>query len=195
MKKLCLLALPLLAAALPSQAAAQDADAPTSGFRIDLIAGYDDIRADPDGDDDRSGFHGAVFGAGVGYEIPMGTVSFGIDAEATFTTTDLAIDEGELSAGRDLYVGGRLSGHVSDRVTVYGKLGYTNLAFRTDLDDGEDVPDLDVRGTLDGVRGALGITLRSGDDGNVYYGLEGRYSNYEAGVTRRQLALVIGTRF
>ena len=198
MKKLCLLALPLLAAALPSQAAAQDAPASAGGVRIDLMAGFDSVRADVEGDDDNETFRGAVFGVGVGYDMPMGAVDFGIDAEATFTTTDRTIAAGELALGRDLYVGGRITGHVSNSVSVYGKVGYTNLGIRTDLNEGQTVPDLDdVRGTLSGVRGALGIQISAGDDDddNVYYGVEARYSNYEAGVTRRQAMLVIGTRF
>jgi outer membrane immunogenic protein len=196
MKKLCLLALPLLAAALPSQAAAQDDDAAANGgFRLELMAGYDDIRADPDGDDDTSSFHGAVYGVGAGFDMPLGAVSFGIDAEATFTTTDLKITQGELAAGRDLYVGGRITGHVSNSVALYGKLGYTNLAFRTDLNDGQQVPDLEVRGTLNGLRAAFGVVMNVDEEDGVYYGVEARYSNYEAGVSRRQAMLVIGARF
>ncbi len=195
MKKLCLLALPLLAAALPSQAAAQDAADPAGGFRLELMAGFDSVRGDVEGDDGNETFRGAAFGVGVGYDIPMGTVDFGIDAEATFTTADRTITQGELAIGRDLYVGGRLTGHVSDSVSIYGKLGYTNLGVRTDLNTGQQVPDLDVRGTLNGVRGALGITIDAGDDNGVYYGFEARYSNYEEGVNRRQAMLVIGTRF
>jgi outer membrane immunogenic protein len=197
MKKLCLLALPLLAVALPSQAAAQDADARTGGVRIDLVAGFDSARADVEGDENTETFRGVVYGAGIGFDMPMGAVQFGIDAEATFTTTDRTIAAGELALGRDLYVGGRVTGHVSNSVSVYAKVGYTNLAIRTDLNAGQTVPDLDgVRGTLNGGRAAVGIQISAGDgDDDVYYGVEGRYSNYEAGVTRRQAVLVIGTRF
>lgn len=206
MKKLCLLALPLLAAALPTQAAAQDAAARAGGLRLELMAGFDSARAnvagEDDADEDNDGqnetFRGVVYGGGVGFDMPMGAVDLGFDAEATFTTTDRTIDEGEVALGRDLYVGGRLTGHVTNSVSIYGKVGYTNLAVRTDLDEGEDIPDLgDVRGTLNGVRGAIGIQISANDDDgdDVYYGVEARYSNYEAGVTRRQAMLVIGARF
>jgi outer membrane immunogenic protein len=198
MKKLCLLALPLLAVALPSQAAAQDADPAAGGFRIDLMAGFDSVRADVEGDDNNETFRGAVYGVGIGYDMPLGAVDFGIDAEATFTTSDRTITQGELALGRDLYVGGRLTGHVSNSVSVYGKAGYTNLGIRTDLNANQTVPDLgDVRGTLNGVRGAIGIQISASDNDeqDVYYGVEARYSNYESGVTRRQAMLVIGARF
>ncbi|HEX8443073.1 MAG TPA: outer membrane beta-barrel protein [Allosphingosinicella sp.] len=203
MKKFALLAV-TFAAALSSPALAQEAAADTvGGFRLEAMIGYDILRAEfleAEGRDDKGGVFG---GAAVGFDFPLGAaLSVGADAELTFATTDIVIPddpaeagpepEGRIETKRDIYVGGRLTAHLSDSVALYGKAGYTNLRVGLDLTDDEDL-DFDVAGNLDGVRGGVGVQVR-GDD-RAYYGFEYRYSNYEADVDRHQAMLVVGYRF
>src|SRR4051794_38269994 len=91
------------ALAFASPAVAQGAAAP-AGFRVEGLVGYDRPGTD--------GFHesGVLFGIGAGYDIALGhSVSLGIDAEATDSTAD----KDGVSAGRDLYAGGRANFAIS----------------------------------------------------------------------------------
>lgn len=157
-----------------SPAMAQDATAP-AGFRVEGLVGYDRPGID--------GFHesGVLFGVGAGYDIALGNaVSVGIDAEATDST---AKKDG-VSAGRDLYAGGRVNFGISPKANLYIKGGYTNGRLKAEGLGGTN---------LDGFRvGAGGQMLVSG---KAYVGAEYRYSNYELGVDRHQVALTVGTRF
>jgi outer membrane immunogenic protein len=162
------------ALAFASPAMAQGAVAP-AGFRVEGLVGYDRPGTD--------GFHesGVLFGLGAGYDIALGnTVSLGIDAEATDST---AKKDG-LSTGRDLYAGGRVNFGISPKANLYIKGGYTNGRLKASGLSGAN---------LDGFRvGAGGQMLVSG---KAYVGAEYRYSNYELGVDRHQVALTLGTRF
>lgn len=85
-KRYLLAAAPVLAAALASPAAAQPA-----GFRLEGVAGYDELRIDLDGAGagTRQDVHGVVYGVGVGYDFPLGTsLAIGPEAEVSETTTD-----------------------------------------------------------------------------------------------------------
>jgi outer membrane immunogenic protein len=163
------------ALAFATPAMAQDgAAAAPAGFRIEALVGYDRAGVD--------GFHddGVLFGVGAGYDVAVGNaVSLGVDAEATDSTAS----EDGLKAGRDLYAGGRVNVGISPRANLYVKGGYTNAR----LSGGGD------HINLDGFRlGAGGQLLVSG---KTYVGAEYRYSNYELGVDRHQVALTVGTRF
>ena len=150
------------------------AAAPTGG-RVEAIVGYDILSA---GGEDEAG---VLYGVGAGYDFAVGTsVSLGLDVEATDATTDVDI----VKASRDLYVGGRLTTAISDKANLYFKAGYTNARFKADGFGGENA---------DGVRGGVGLQYNVG--GKAYVGGEYRYSNYEADLSRHQLALTIGTRF
>ena len=134
-------------------------------------------------------------------------MKLGVDLEASDATTrrkesingivDGSDVDGsaKISAGRDLYAGARLTVAASDKVNVYFKAGYTNARLKAS-----------VAGTIDGVSGSIsdaangdGVRLGAGAQfairGNTYLGLEYRYSNYEADVTRNQLAATVGFRF
>ncbi len=191
MKKIALLAVPF-AAAVSSPALAQETTA--GGFRLEAMVGYDIVRAEFDEDEDRRSTGGVVGGAAVGFDFPFGTaLSVGADAELTLATTDEETDLGEVKAKRDLYVGGRITGNITENIALYAKAGYTNLRVRLPTEDDED-EEFDLAGNLDGVRGAVGVQFRSAED-RSYYGFEYRYSDYEADVTRHQGMLVVGYRF
>jgi outer membrane immunogenic protein len=164
------------ALAFATPAMAQDgAPAAPAGFRIEALVGWDHPGVD--------GFHanGVLFGVGAGYDLPVGkAVSLGIDAEASDST---AKKDG-VSTRRDLYAGGRVNFAVSPVANVYIKGGYTNARLHLEgLGSGN----------LDGFRIGAGGQYSIG--GKAYVGGEYRYSNYEAGFDRHQVALTLGTRF
>jgi outer membrane immunogenic protein len=191
MKRIALLAVSF-AAAVSSPALAQDTTA--GGFRLEAMAGYDIVRAEFEEGEGKESTRGVVGGAAVGFDFPFGTaLSIGADAELTLATTDIEVAGiGEVKAKRDIYVGGRITGNISENVALYAKAGYTNLRVRLQTDDEDE--EFDLAGNLDGVRGAVGVQFRSAED-RSYYGLEYRYSNYEADVIRHQGMVVVGYRF
>lgn len=172
----------VLAAASASPAIAQDQVASFSGGHIDVIGGFDHVRAGGEG---RSG---ALYGIGGGYDFrTSGGAVFGIEAEAADSTTK-ECDAGICArTGRDLYVGGRVGAVVNGNVLVYGKLGYTNA--RLVLDDGVTA----IGANADGVRGGAGAEFLFG--GRFSMRTEYRYSNYEGGFTRHQGVVGLGLRF
>ena len=189
MKKLafCLLAGTAFIAANPAAAAAP------SGGRIEALVGWDhpSIGLEDFGVDDNINSDGIVFGIGAGYDFAVGqSVSLGIDVEASESTADFDFDDGvntaELSIGRDLYVGGRISFAAGANANVYVKAGYTNTRVSAELNGTSDAAN------ADGVRGGIGAQFNLG--GNAYVGGEYRYSNYEADLSRHQVAVVFGFR-
>jgi outer membrane immunogenic protein len=169
-----ILAASVAALAFASPAMAQDAAAP-AGPRIEALVGYDRPGAD--------GFHsnGVLFGVGAGYDVAVGSaVSLGVDVEATDSTAE----KSDVKTGRDLYAGGRVSFAVGPKANVYLKGGYTNARFKEEGFGGAN---------FDGFRVGAGGQYTLG--GKAYLGAEYRYSNYELGVDRHQVALTLGTRF
>lgn len=190
MNKLFLLAAPVLAVSLATPAAAQP-----SGVRVEAIVAYDELRVDFDGTGPgtREEMHGVAYGGGVGYDFAMGpSFAIGADAEYTETTVDHDLGASNFTAGRDLYVGGRLTAAVSNSFSIYGKLGYTSLRTRTR--PANTTLSL-VDGNLKGIRGAIGVQFGDDEESRAYYGFELRLSDYDQDVTRRQAALVVGVRF
>jgi outer membrane immunogenic protein len=161
---------------------AQDAAA-VSGPRVEALVGYDRVK----GLGEKDG--GALFGIGAGYDFAVGNgVSLGIDGEATESTQKEGDEDvAEVKAGRDLYAGGRVTFAVSPTANLYLKGGYTNARFKAT--DGEDRFAENVDGFRIGAGGQLTLA------GKAYVGAEYRYSNYEAGLSRNQVALTVGTRF
>lgn len=168
--------------------------APVSGARIEGVVGYDNVRVDFGPDDESQ--DGVLYGVGIGYDFAVTpTTSVGIDAEAADATTDIEFvdgaDSAKISAGRDLYVGGRVTTAVSDRVNLYGKLGYTNARIKATVTEGGVTTSESANG--DGIRAGMGAQYALGT--NSYVGTEYRYSNYEAGLSRHQVAATFGFRF
>ncbi|HYU95090.1 MAG TPA: outer membrane beta-barrel protein [Sphingomicrobium sp.] len=158
-----------------AQDTASTGPAAPTGFRVEALVGWDRPSID--------GFHdnGILFGVGAGYDVAVGNaVSLGVDVEASDST---AKKDG-VSTRRDLYAGGRVNFAVSPNANVYVRGGYTNARFHIE-DAGS--------GNADGFRVAGGGQFGIG--GKAYVGGEYRYSNYEAGIERHQVALTVGTRF
>jgi outer membrane immunogenic protein len=187
--------LSVLLAAVAAGASAPAFAGDIAGPRVEAVLGWDNVRVDIDGlgHGSRSGF---MYGLGLGYDFAVGgNVALGIDAEISDSTADLDVTDGtdraRLSAGRDLYVGGRVTGAVSDRFNVYAKAGYTNARIKGSVTTG-GVTDSDSANG-DGIR--LGAGAQYMVTSNAYVGAEYRYSNYEGGLSRHQVAATIGYRF
>ena len=162
---------------------AQDAPLAVSGPRVEALIGYDRVKAAGEKDG------GALFGIGAGYDFAVGNgVSLGADIEATESTQKEGDEDiAQVKAGRDLYAGGRATFAVSPNANLYVKGGYTNARFKAT--DGVVTDAANFDGFRLGAGGQLGL------GGKAYVGAEYRYSNYEAGLERNQVALTVGTRF
>lgn len=181
MKKILTLTFASAAFLAATPALAQDVVAPT-GPRVEAVVGYDKVRAlgEKDG--------GALLGVGAGYYFAVGrAISLGADVEASESTQKESEGGVEVKAGRDLYAGGRVNFAVSPTANLYVKGGYTNARFKAD--NGID----SVSRNFDGYR--LGAGGQLALKGKAYVGSEYRYSDYEDGLKRHQVALTVGTRF
>ena len=182
-------------AALATPAAAQvDPDSPFSGFRIQGTTGYDQLRAGSSIDDDTNennndqSAEGIIYGGTIGYDVDLGSVVIGPEAELTGSTADTDFENGDfegfgfgnVSAGRDLYLGARVGVKANENMMFYAKGGYTNAKLNVRTSDGTTEFDTDY--DLDGYRVGGGLEYAFGN--NLFTNIEYRYSNYsEAEVT------------
>jgi outer membrane immunogenic protein len=181
MRMICAAA--VLAAACTAPAFAQEtAPASFSGGHVEAVTGYDSVN----GGGDSTG--GIIYGIAGGYDFRSGKAVFGIELEASESTTGECVGTDCFDASRDLYAGGRIGGLVSDNVLLYVKAGYTNARFEITTGG------IDVGGNLDGVRGGAGIEWALSNS-PVSIRTEYRYSNYEGGISRHQGLLGLGMRF
>ena len=190
--------------ALAAPAFAQDTgtDPSFTGPRAEVIAGWD--RVDDGGTPGVDATDGVVYGGAVGYDFQVGHAVIGFEGEATGATTKeratsvvVPGDNFRVSAGRDLYVGGRVGFTVGPRALIYAKGGYTNAQVDTHYVNGATT--VDDTETLDGWRAGAGVELKV--SGNVYVKGEYRYSNYTQAnnssidLDRHQVVAGVGVRF
>lgn len=182
---------------IPAILAATPAAAEVSGPRAELQAGYDNVSLDLSGvglgKPNEGGFY---YGAAIGYDYAVTSkFAIGIDLEASDSTAKYKETNGveslRLSAGRDLYAGGRLTYGVTDQLNLYGKVGYTNARVKVTADDGVDR--FSDSANADGVRFGGGAQYALTE--NFYVGAEYRYSDYEGGFSRNQVFSTVGYRF
>ena len=192
-------------AALASPAAAQDADGNTfTGLWGGVIGGYDTSSAgssvDDDGNDNNDqSIDGFGYGVQVGYDVDLGGVVLGAEAEYSDSTANVEFDDGDfegfglgnVEAGRDLYFGARIGAKVGPDAMIYAKGGYTNAKYDVRSSDGttEFSQDLD----LDGYR--IGAGAEYALSGNAFVKLEYRYSNYSEAEIDFDGALADSDRF
>jgi outer membrane immunogenic protein len=177
MKKI---ALALAALTVATPAFAQDVTPSFSGPYVGVIAGYDKLDINTTGVKNPTGL---AYGVDLGYDYQAGNVVFGIEGEAAESTGNIKSGNVEIAtAGRDLYVGGRV-GFIVSNTLLYTKVGYTNA--RVDTTAGSD--------NGDGIRFGGGAEYRLTP--NVSLKAEYRYSNYEADVERHQLVAGAAFRF
>ena len=184
----------LAASALATPALAQDA-APFTGFRLEGLVGYDNLKGNGGGRD------GVAYGLGAGYDFQIGGAVLGIEGEAMDSSTNgcetgfaVANDRICANAKRDLYAGARVGVAVAPSTLVYAKAGYTNARVRVNYTDPTTpANNLSAADNLDGIRVGGGIEQKLGT--NLYAKAEYRYSNYESGIERHQVLGGIGFRF
>ena len=166
-----------------------------SGFRLEALLGWD--RAEFG---DLGGASGFAYGAGIGYDFAVAeTISLGLDAEIMGATTDVEGTENVLgtpvairgNTGRDIFLGGRITGKVADRFALYARGGYVNGR----LEATASVPGFQdtVGENGDGFRLGAGGQYLVGE--KAYVGAEYRYTNYEGDFTRHQVLATFGYRF
>ena len=174
------------ALAIAAPAAAQE-DHGFTGPWVAGVGGYDKNQAgstvddDVNEDNDQSA-EGLVWGGAVGYDVDLGTMVIGGEAELTESTADTNSTDGDpegfglgsVEAGRDIYVGARAGFKATPNTLVYAKGGYTNARYGFLGTDGtvEDEQHIDV----DGWRAGAGVEQKIGT--NAFAKLEYRYSNY-----------------
>ena len=202
MKKIYAVAMVALStSAVP--ALAQSGPAAPAGPRVEALAGYDHV-VGTTGDGESDSQDGFVYGARLGYDMPLGqTVSLGVDAEWTDSTAKTKYDfgydglpgRGRVGASRDLYAGARITGALSDSFNLYGTAGYTNLRLQNRFEYANGDPDLREHANLDGFR--LGVGGQFNISPNAYALTEYRYSNYGGGNdnSRHQVLAGVGYRF
>ena len=217
MRKLVFAAALAASSALAAPALAQDA-AP-SGFRVGVVGGIDIARpgstVDSDVDGDDQSIEGALYGVEAGYDIPLGRAVLGVETELSDSTAKTRADRsdpnffgyGEVTTGRDIYVGARLGTLVAPGTLAYVKGGYTNARLNVLVDGGTTESRENFQ--LDGWRAGAGIEKSIGR--NTYAKVEYRYSNYrdadfqyangattnrfEVDTDRHQVVAGVGVRF
>ncbi|OYW44614.1 MAG: hypothetical protein B7Z08_11055 [Sphingomonadales bacterium 32-68-7] len=174
------------AAALAVPAAAQDSDTFT-GFRIEALGGYDSSQpgSTVDVPNVDQSFDGVNYGVGVGYDVDLGSVVLGAEAEfmeseakTDFDTSGFATyGIANVDAGRDFYVGARAGFKLGDRTLIYGKGGYTNAKYNLLATD--NTTDTETNLKTDGWRVGGGAEVALTD--RFFVKGEYRYSNYGGG--------------
>jgi outer membrane immunogenic protein len=190
--------------ALATPAFAQDANAPFTGPRAEGIVGWD--RLDDGANSGTKASDGVVYGGQVGYDFQVGNAVLGIEGEATGSTNKdttsgivAAGDRFRISAGRDLYVGGRIGFAAGPRALIYAKGGYTNARINTRYTLGTATTD--DHADAEGWRAGAGVEYLLSN--NVYAKAEYRYSNYsgidgtnaDIDLDRHQVVAGVGIRF
>lgn len=192
MKKIIIAA--LTASAFAAPALAQDA-APFTGFHVEGLAGYDNLKGNGGGRD------GVAYGVGAGYDFQMGGAVLGIEGEVMDSSakgceTDFVALNDRICANakRDLYAGARVGVAVAPSTLLYAKAGYTNARVRVNYTDATTpANNFSAADNLDGIRVGAGVEQKLGT--NLFAKAEYRYSNYEAGIERHQVLGGIGIRF
>jgi outer membrane immunogenic protein len=162
----------VLALAAPAQA---QEDHGFSGPWVAGVGGYDKNQAgsttdDDLNDDDDQSAEGLVWGGAVGYDVDLGTMVIGGEAELTESTADTQSLDGDpetfglgrVEAGRDIYVGARAGFKATPNTLVYAKAGYTKARYGFLGTDGtvEDEQHIDT----DGWRVGAGVEHKLGSN-------------------------------
>ncbi len=173
--------------AFATPALAQDVNPTFTGPRIGVLGGYDGIRPGSTEDADIDGVDqtvdGFVYGGEIGYDFAMNNgLVLGVEAELTDSTGKVETERnnpntfgfGEVSTGRDIYIGGRVGVLATPETLVYAEGGYTDA--RLNLLGSDGTTTIDENFELEGWRAGAGVERAIGT--NTYAKLEYRYSNY-----------------
>jgi outer membrane immunogenic protein len=179
-------------AVIVAPAAAQDST--FSGPWVAGVGGYDKNKAgstvDDDADPNNGVFEqdesadGIVYGGAVGYDVDLGSMVIGGEAELTDSTADSEFGNpnsdfglGSVDAGRDIYVGVRAGFKATPSTLLYAKGGYTNARYNFIGSDG--TTNYEENLDTDGWRVGAGVEQKLGS--NAFAKIEYRYSNYSRG--------------
>ena len=214
-----LLSLAGLSSALALATPAMAQQSGVGGLRVGVLGGLDIMRpgstedSDVDGDDQST--EGFLYGLEAGYDIPLGGVVLGIEGEWSDSTGKTKANRsdpnffgyGEVSTGRDLYIGARAGIEASPGTLIYVKGGYTNSRLNVLASAGN--VDRKEKFRLDGWRAGAGVQQMI--SANTYAKIEYRYSNYtdadfefrngstterfEVDTDRHQVVASVGWRF
>jgi outer membrane immunogenic protein len=152
-----------------------------AGYDINKAGSSQDSAANPN---QHKSAKGVVYGGAVGYDVDLGNVVVGGEAELTDSSADSDYDNnfvdyglGSADAGRDIYVGARVGFKATPKTLIYAKGGYTNARFNYVGTNGttETNRHLDT----DGWRIGAGVEQKLGQ--KTFAKLEYRYSNYKKG--------------
>ena len=187
MKKITTLLFAGSALALSTPAFAQD-DSNFDGLRLEAVGGFDSVKAGSSVDDDVNedndqSMEGITYGVAAGYDIDLGTIVIGPEAEYSWSEAKTEFEDGDfegfgfgqVSADRDLYLGARIGAKLSPQTLLYAKGGYTNAKLNILSNDG--VTEFDEDYDLDGFRVGAGAEYAMNE--NLFLKLEYRYSNYQ----------------
>jgi len=174
---------------------------PFTGFRVEALAGWDNLRNGSSVDIDGNGsqdidqsIDGFLYGGGIGYDFDLGGAVVGVEAELSDSTGKE--DPGQAlnapftyraSPGRDIYIGARAGFKATPQTLLYVKGGYTNtdmdaVVTDTNASDGIDYT-ADTGEKIDGWRAGAGVEyalpMAMGFGSGAFAKLEYRYSNYK----------------
>ncbi|RVU07058.1 porin family protein [Novosphingobium umbonatum] len=190
MKNFVMLSAAVVLAAMSSNAYA----AAPGGARVEAVVGYDKVSdsAYYNGTKVTVSRSGVAYGVAAGYDVPVAEqIALGLDAEvAGSTVKNEFVYYGytdKITAGRDLYVGARLTFAAADRLNLYVKAGYSNAQLKEAYRSYSDSTN------FDGFRTGLGAQFNLTK--SAYVLAEYRYSTYKDGFTRDQLVTGLGVRF
>lgn len=132
-------------------------------YSFGAVAGLDSVQLENDDYDVEGSESGIMYGLTAGYDfIDDAGFVFGIEAEVTDSSVDDQVggiyeveDEFELSAGRDLYIGGRLGYMITPQLLAYGKAGYSNGQIKGSYSDSTGT--YSAKDELDGFRVGAGL--------------------------------------
>lgn len=171
--------------AFATPALAQDVNPTFTGARVGVVGGFDGLR--PGSTESIEGVDqkvdGFLYGGEIGYDFALNNgLVIGAEAELSGSTGKVETNRvnpntfgfGEVSAGRDIYIGARVGALVAPTTMVYAKGGYTNARLNLLGSDGTTTTDENFE--LEGWRVGAGAEQAIGR--NTYAKLEYRYSNY-----------------
>lgn len=178
MKKLSIVAA-LAVTALSAPALAQETTGPQ--FYIGPVLGYDSVKVKAGGESESKG--DLLYGLNAGVDLPVGSTLF-VGLETEFTDSEVkdrahdvfaADDALSYSAGRNLYVGGRVGANLG-AAKIYAKGGYSNAKFKaayTPAPNAATLRDSDTNGGY-----VLGAGAETKLTQNILLRAEYRYADY-----------------
>ena len=149
-----------------------------TGPHVEAIVGYDQTDVAPG----RGAANGVIYGIGGGYDVALGAVRLGGEAEINESSGDEIVAGSAQRVGRSLYLGGRFGIPIIDSALLYAKGGYANGRF---------LGPADYTGSGFRIGGGAEVAITNTVFGRAEY----RYSDYGQTARGQNWVLAIGARF